>query len=232
MSKFYTSAILWGDNVLVRGYDDGGAFSKKIHYKPKLFIPAKNKSEALWSSIEGQALEPIEFDSVTEAKNFIDNYKDVTGFPIYGFSRYEYAWLNEEYRNEVIYDIDRIRIANIDIEVYAGNGFPNVNSASEEITAITLKKDKTFYVFGCNNYEPERDDVKYIHCKNERHLLMAFLDEWERYGVPDILTGWNVSFFDIPYLVNRIRNVLDEKESKRLSPWKHVNEKTTKVMGK
>ena len=232
MSKFYTSAILWGDNVLVRGYDDGGAFSKKIHYKPKLFIPAKNKSEALWSSIEGQALEPIEFDSVTEAKNFIDNYKDVTGFPIYGFSRYEYAWLNEEYRNEVVYDIDRIRIANIDIEVYAGNGFPNVNSASEEITAITLKKDKTFYVFGCNNYEPERDDVKYIHCKNERHLLMAFLDEWERYGVPDILTGWNVSFFDIPYLVNRIRNVLDEKECKRLSPWKHVNEKTTKVMGK
>jgi len=232
LSKFYTSAILWGDNVLVRGYDDGGAFSKKIHYKPKLFIPAKNKSEALWSSIEGQALEPLEFDSATEAKNFIDNYKDVTGFPIYGFSRYEYAWLNEEYRNEVVYDIDRIRIANIDIEVYAGNGFPNVNSASEEITAITLKKDKTFYVFGCNNYEPERDDVKYIHCKNERHLLMAFLDEWERYGVPDILTGWNVSFFDIPYLVNRIRNVLDEKECKRLSPWKHVNEKTTKVMGK
>ena len=232
MRKFYTSAILWGDNVLVRGYDDDGAFSKKIHYKPKLFVPAKNKSDASWSSIEGQPLEPIEFDSVTEAKNFIDNYKNVTGFPIYGFSRYEYAWLNEEYRNEVVYDIDRIRVANIDIEVYAGNGFPNVNSASEEITAITLKKDKIFYVFGCNNYEPERQDVKYIHCKNERHLLMAFLDEWERYGAPDILTGWNISFFDIPYLVNRIRQVLDEKECKRLSPWKHINEKTTKFMGK
>ncbi len=232
LSKFYTSVVLWGDNVLVRGYDNNESFSKKIRYKPKLFIPAKNKSDSIWSSIEGHALEPIDFDSITEAKNFIDNYKNVSGFSIYGFSRFEYAWINEEYRNEVSYDIEKIRIANIDIEVSSGNGFPNVNSASEEIISITLKKDGTFYVFGCREYKVDRDDVKYTHCRNEKHLLMSFLEEWERYGIPDILTGWNISFFDIPYLVNRMRHVLDEKECKRLSPWKHINEKTAKIMGK
>lgn len=232
MSKFYTSAVLWGDNILVRGYDRGEAFSKKIRYKPKLFISPKNKADASWASIEGIPLEPIEFDSVTESRNFIDNYKNVVGFSIYGFSRFECAWINEEYPNDIVYDKDSIRVANLDIEVSSENGFPNVNSASEEIISISLKKDGTFYVFGCKDYTVERQDVKYTKCKNEKHLLLEFLEEWERYNIPDILTGWNISLFDIPYLFNRMSQILDEKECKRLSPWKHVNEKRRKIMGK
>jgi len=36
---------------------------------------------------------------------------------------------------------------------------------------------------------------------------------------PDVITGWNTKFFDLPYLVNRIRMLTDEKVIKRLSPW-------------
>jgi DNA polymerase elongation subunit (family B) len=49
---------------------------------------------------------------------------------------------------------------------------------------------------------------------------------------PDVITGWNVEFFDIPYLVNRIRLLLGEEEAKKLSPWRHLEEHTIEVYGR
>ena len=230
--KFYTNAAISGDSVLVRGYDDDGSFSHRVPYKPKLFISPKNRTTASWSTIDNVPLEPIEFGSISEAKNFIEQYKDVSGFSVYGFPRFEYAYLNEEYPNDINYDIDRIRIANIDIEVSSENGFPNPEEANEPVISITLKKDKLFFVFGCQDYTPTRMDVRYIRCSDESDLLFRFIIEWERYGCPDVLTGWNTSFFDIPYLVNRINKVLGESLSKRLSPWGRLSTRTTTLMGR
>ena len=170
--NFYTSAVASGDNILVRGYDEKGAFAHRIPYKPTLYISPKTKADASWSTIDGRALEPIELGSISEAKQFIERYKDVHGFDIYGFTRFEYAYLNEAYSDDVIYDRDKIRIANIDIEVSSENGFPNPESASEEVVSITFKMNDIFVVFGCGDYESERKNVKYIKCKNEESLLM------------------------------------------------------------
>jgi len=88
-----------------------------------------------------------------------------------------------------------------------------------------------FVVFGCGDYESERKNVKYIKCKNEESLLMRFIEVWEK-NYPDIITGWNISFFDIPYLVNRINRTIGESWAKRLSPWKRIGQRTTTLMGK
>jgi DNA polymerase elongation subunit (family B) len=48
----------------------------------------------------------------------------------------------------------------------------------------------------------------------------------------DVVTGWNIEFFDIPYLINRIKRVLGDNEYKKLSPWGIVNEKTVEFKGK
>jgi DNA polymerase elongation subunit (family B) len=47
---------------------------------------------------------------------------------------------------------------------------------------------------------------------------MEFINDWSK-NYPDIITGWNIRFFDIPYLVNRIVKLFGEKTAKRLSPW-------------
>ena len=47
---------------------------------------------------------------------------------------------------------------------------------------------------------------------------------WEK-NTPDIITGWNTEFFDVPYLCNRIKNLFGEDELKRLSPWRMVTER-------
>ena len=48
---------------------------------------------------------------------------------------------------------------------------------------------------------------------------------WDKES-PDIVTGWNVETFDIPYLVNRAKRLFDEKKNpyRLLSPWKKIRE--------
>ena len=115
---------------------------------------------------------------------------------------------------------------NIDIETGSENGFPNVNEVREEVISITLKDNITnkFVVLGCEAYSNTREDVYYIHCNDERSLLSKFLDVYKAID-PDVITGWNVRFFDIPYLVRRIDKILGNGVSKKLSHWNFIKEK-------
>lgn len=221
--KFYTNAIESDNKILLRGYENGRAFMRKIDYEPTLYVPSQKQSS--WKSIDEQSVESVKFESIKEAKKFIKQYEDVPNYEIFGFTRFVYSFLNEEYSGEIQYDKDLISIATIDIEVASQNGFPSVETAVEEVTAITLKKNNIFYAFGCKDYTSTRSDVKYIRCRNEKELLESFLIEWSK-PYPDIVTGWSIRFFDIPYLFQRMSIVLGEKEAKKLSPWKQVYKNT------
>jgi DNA polymerase elongation subunit (family B) len=218
--KFYTNVLEYGNNILVRGYDRGRPFNEKIPYQPTLYLPSK-RPNAEWKTIRGLPLDPMPFDSIRDAKDFLQRYEDVSNFDVYGLPRFLYAYLNDEYQNEIVYDRDLIKVAYIDIEVSSEFGFPTVDRASDTVTAITLKKDGIFHVWGYGEFEVKRDDVRYYQCNNEKELFIKFLSEWSN-EYPDIVTGWNVTFFDIPYLVRRMSAVLGESEAKRFSPWKII----------
>lgn len=227
MSKFYTNALEYGNNILVRGYDRGRPFNEKIPYQPTLFVPSK-RPDAAWKDIRGNRLDPVDFLSMREAKDFIKNYEDITNFKLYGMPRFMYAYLNDEYPNEIAYDRELINVAYIDIEVSSENGFPTVERASDTVTAITLKKDGIFHVWAYGEFKTDREDVRYYQCNNEKELFIKFLSEWSN-EYPDIVTGWNITFFDIPYLVRRMSTVLGESEAKRFSPWKLIKERRVRT---
>jgi DNA polymerase elongation subunit (family B) len=86
-------------------------------------------------------------------------------------------------------------------------------------------------VFGCGDYVKHRDDVHYAKCRDESDLIRRFLDLWSRWH-PDVVTGWNVEQFDIPYLANRIIKVLGEDEAKKLSPWNRISKRETTMMNR
>jgi len=121
----------------------------------------------------------------------------------------------------------------IDIEVECENGFPNPKDAAEPMLSITLKnhQNKKIIVWGLHEFQNYRDDVDYRLCRNEEELLFKFLDTWSSIE-PDVITGWNTEFFDIPYLCNRIAKVLDEDMVKKLSPWGRVHEREVYQMGR
>lgn len=231
MSKFYTNVALYRNDILLRGYENGERIQQKIPYRPYLFINSKH-GDGTYRTLQGKTVDRIDFDSASDARDFMKRYADVSGFEIYGLTNWVYLFINDFYPGEVDYDPSIISKVNIDIEVAADAGFPNIQTADKEITAITMKKGDIYVVLGCGEFETDDPKVKYIRCPDETTLLTKFLDVWRsKWFSPDVITGWNVEFFDIPYIVNRIRRVLGEAMAKKLSPWEILQEKTITIAG-
>ena len=229
MGKFYTSVHRRGNAILLRGYDENGVKVKdKVYYKPYLFIPAE---EGHYKTLDGQRVDKIPFDSMAEAREFLEEFKNVSNFKYYGLTQWLYTFIFDTYRGEIKYDPTIIKVANIDIEVASDNGFPHANLAEHPVTAICLRHNGFSHVFSCVEFKTDDPKVRYVKCADEEALLRAFLAEWVIID-PDVVTGWNIEFFDVPYLVNRIRAVVGEEEAKRLSPWGYIEENTVESFGR
>jgi DNA polymerase elongation subunit (family B) len=213
--KFYTNFVRIGNYVYVRGYKNGKRFTDKIEYNPTLYLPSKTPTE--YRTLEGTYVSPVLQGTMRDAGDFIRQYESVENFKIYGSTNYAYVCINETYPGKIDYDQSLIRVANLDIEVGSENGFPEPASASEPITAITVMMDNHFHVFGYGAFNNTREDVTYTNCIDETNLIEKFLNFWKLHE-PDVVTGWNIKFFDIPYLYNRINRLLGEKAAKQLSP--------------
>ena len=226
--KFYTNVSQKGQNILVVGYEDGRRFLRKVPYSPYLFVKSNKPSK--YKTLQGDPVERIDFTNTYEAREFVKQYDGVNGFEIFGMTNWVYPFINDEYPGEIDFDPKQISVVTIDIEVAADEGFPSVELASKPITAITLRKNGISMVLGCGEFTPTSDKVKYIECSDEAHLLEQFLMVWQSKSfAPDVVTGWNVEMFDMPYIHNRITNVLDSKEANKLSPWGIVDDREIKM---
>ena len=238
MTTFYTNVQSLGGKILYRGVKDGKKIKLKIDYEPQLYLPARN-GKGTHKSLDGLDLVPKRFDGIREARDYVKQFDGIPGAPkIYGNTRYEYAFIADQHPRMVDWDIDKIRVANLDIEVGSENGFPDPYQANEPITAIGLKIiGGNMIVWGCGDYDNNLDEtnkgvnVTYIKCKDEWTLCNSFLKHWYE-NTPDILTGWNTKFFDVPYLVNRFRKILGEDDAKKLSPWNYISERKTVINGR
>ena len=231
MSKtFYTNIQVSGSNILYRGVVNGKRVKQKIEYSPSLYIPSKIPSE--YKSLEGLNLQQKVFGTMREARDYIKQFDNVSGASkIYGNNRFEYAFIADQHKGMIEWDQDKVLIAVIDIEVGSENGFPDPYKANEPITAITISYlNGATWVFGCGEYKANGDE-HYIRCKDEWTLCRQFLKLWTE-RCPDVITGWNTKFFDIPYIVNRFRKILGEDDTRRLSPWYYVSERKTVINGR
>lgn len=231
--EFYTSVFSHGDKVYYRGYKDGKRISEVIDYKPYLFIPSRRGNNTHYKTLDGRAAEKIDFDSISEARDFQKRYNDVSNMEIFGFNLFSYVFIYDKFPGQMDYDVGRVNVISLDIETRSDDGFPDIVKADKEVTAITLSRRGEKVVLGMFDYTPKSDNIHYIKCKDEWHLLNNFIKIWQsgRY-LPDVITGWNIEFFDLPYLVNRIRNVLGDHEAKKLSPWGFLEERTVEIHGK
>ena len=237
--NFYTSVNRYGNNILYRGFEDGQRIDKKIPYMPTLFVPTDK--ETGWSNLQNQPVQPITFDTMRDAGDFIKKYDGVDNFPIYGTTNYVNQFVTDRFPGEIKFDRDKINVTSIDIEVHSEDGFPFVANAAHPVTAITMKSNQsdTYYVWGLKDYDPDKcpvEGVKAIHykkCKDEIDLLLDWLSWWHdpRY-CPDVVTGWNTRLFDFPYLINRVKNIIGGDVYKKFSPWGVVNQREIIIAGR
>ena len=226
---FYTNVIQWGNSLLVRAVENNQRIRKKVRYEPTLFDLVNEPTG--YKTLDGRHVRPNKFDCIRDAKEWYNDRKDQD--IVFGNNQYSYCYISDQHPNDVQWDIDKLLIVTIDIEVECDNGFPDPKDASEPLLSITIKnhQDKAIKVWGLHPYNNYREDVTYVQCRDERDLFDRFLFDWECM-CPDVITGWNTEFFDIPYLCNRIKNIFGEESVKRLSPWKQVQEREVYQMGR
>ena len=230
MNNYYTNVASLGNTIYYRGIKNGRRVKLKVAYTPTLFLPSNKPTD--FKNLEGEYLEPMKFENIREARDFIKRYEEVKNFRIYGNNSFAYSFIADEFKGMIDWKIDDLSIAVIDIEVGSENGFPDPYLATEPITAICVKyMNGMTYVWGCGDYNNERDDVTYIKCRDEYDLCKKFLDFWHE-NAPDVISGWNIKFFDIPYLVNRFQKLFDENVYKKLSPWSLINSRNVTVNNK
>ena len=136
--RFYTNVQLIGNQFLVRGYDNGKHVMFKEEYTPTLFVPSKKESK--YKTLDGEFVEPIQPGFVRDCREFYKKYEGVDNFKIYGNDRYVSQYISEKYpEDEIKFDISKIKLVTIDIEVASENGFPDTTSASEEILTISIQ---------------------------------------------------------------------------------------------
>lgn len=225
--QHYTNVQSWGGRILYRGIENGRPILKKIDYHPTLYVSSKVPTQ--FTTIFGEYLGEVTPGNIRNCRDFVEKYKDVDNFKIYGNTSYEYNFIADEHPGEIEWDINQINIVPIDIEVDSRDGYAEAATAENEVISITMRVRKTVHVFGCQDWENTAKDskFKYHKCRDELDLLAQFLSVWTN-DYPDVITGWYCEVYDIPYLVNRITRIMGEDAAKRLSPWRYINERTVK----
>ena len=230
--RFYTNVQMVGNNFLVRGYENGEKVIFKEEYSPTLFVKSKKPSK--YKTLEGDNVEPLRPGSVRDCREFYKKYDEIDGFDIYGNERYVYQYISDKYPEEEIkFDISKIKLVTMDIEVQAEHGFPDPESCSEEMLTISLQDytTKKITTWGRKPYTPTQDNVTYYHFEDEIAMLNSFLYHWSK-NPPEVITGWNVRLYDIPYLCGRISRIMGDKKMKLLSPWGLVTHEEVYISGR
>jgi len=237
--SFYTCVNRYGNKILFRGYSgDGQPITKKFPFKPTMYVPSSKGK--IWKGFDGATVEPIELESMSEASDFCKKYEGVDNFKIYGNNNYVAQFIADKYPDIIPYDIKKINVGNIDIEVASDDGFPEPGEAKHPVISIAYlsSTSKVYHVWGLGEWSLDNCEldlngymVQYRQCKDEEDLILKFLTYWT-HNCPDIITGWNIRLFDIPYLINRTTRILGEKISKQYSPFGITKYRQIGIKGK
>jgi len=230
--RFYTNVQVVGNNFLVRGYENGQSVIFKEEYSPTLFV--KSNKESKYKTLEGENVEPIQPGTVRDCREFYKKYEDVDGFKIFGNDRYVFQYISDKYpEDEIKFDIKKINLVTIDIEVKSEEGFPDPDSCSEELLTISMQDyaTKKIHTWGRKPYTPTQDNVTYYYFEDEIAMINSFLFHWSQ-NPPEVVTGWNCRLYDIPYLCGRIERIMGPKKMKLMSPWGIVSHETIFINGR
>jgi len=217
---FYTSVEKLGNNILYVGYKDNVRIRKQIKYEPTVFVPARKKTQ--YRTLLGISVTPVKPGGMKETKNFIEN-NTFSNQTIHGNTDFVAQYISDKFPEACEFDRNKINSTYIDIEVQSDKGFPQPDEARYPVTAITIKNNinNTFVVWGLGDYDVSKSIIKsnrieYNKCSNEKELLKKFLTHWSA-NVPDVISGWNVKYFDMPYLINRVRILFNDDATKKFS---------------
>ena len=208
----YVDAKKIGDHVFVSERDANGDRHIKKYVAPYFFyVP---KSDGKYKSMFGDRLTRLDYTTQRNFRSAIASHID-SDIPTFESDvKVEYKLLEEKYKDKENPDL-HICFTDIETESNKQLGFPSYDNCRGMITAITLYNNWEGYpltfalappTLTIEEAEKEVEGIKGVYiCDDEEQLLLLFL---EAIDDADVITGWNTGFFDIPYIIQRIRIVL------------------------
>jgi DNA polymerase elongation subunit (family B) len=239
-NTFYTSVERYGNKILYRGYENGEQVSYQVHFGPTMYIHTKKSEGDFTALTDGRRLTPHIFGSMRDAKEFLEQYKDISNFPIYGTTNYVTQFIQEEFPGNIEFDVSLINIVSFDIEVDISDGYPNVEEADKPLTSVSYKSSKSniYYQFGLKDFDKTKtitgidpDDIVFVKFDTEEAMLRRFMQLWTA-DYPDVVTGWNVEYFDVMYIVTRVIRLFGEEKARDFSPWRNIRKTSREFFGK
>ena len=230
MTKYYVDVQILGNKILHTFYDNGVRNREKITFSPSLYT--RSNKEEIYKTIYGQNLTKLDFIDISDAKDHIKQYSQLTNYELYGNNSWENNFISTMYQaDSVDFVFSDLSISFLDIETTTDFNGVNVIDCPEEITLITVYNTKSGLItFGSKPYDGKYKET-YITCRDEHALLKRFSEYWTHH-CPDILSGWNSNTFDVVYIIRRMEKILSTDYVKALSPWKVVRERANNINGK
>lgn len=227
--QFYTNFYLHGNTLKYREINNGVRSKGTCKLKPTLYTVQNPEYQSEipvspYVTLQGDNLIATTLDSVKEARNFINSRNNV-----YGFDRFAYTKIDEMYPGLIEFDSTMISTLYIDIETMCEESFPDIETADQPINAITMGFKGKTYSFGYDEYHGTKANYKKFD--SEESMLSAFIKLFAHFA-PDIITGWNIDGFDLPYIYQRIVVVLGEDAVNALSVWGNVYRRKTVKKGR
>ena len=207
----YQNVFFEKEKSLIHCWDDEkGYFTSK--YRRYAYVRDGNGAH---TSIHGERLKKINFWKHDEGVELYESdVNEVTRFLIdkYGDS-------DEVSKGHTLFTFD--------IEVEMNSGLPDINKAGNAMTSVAGHDSVTgdYFVYVVNPGEKIDKTIKgarVISFDTEEDMVMAFLNKWIEIR-PTIVTGWNIDYFDVTYLYNRIKVLFGEQTANKLSPIGKVN---------
>ena len=234
MNRFYTHVCRKGNLLYHRYVEDGKRKEEYVDFGPTLFFKADSEEESdrYYSLIHKYPLVMHEYDSLKDYYQAVRKYEEVNCVGVYGNISPIYQFISQEYPALDTFNTKHMRILYLDIETAFEVGhFPEPSKAEYPILTMTLydSLENRFYVLGTKELDEAKlnskidTEVEYILCDDEEDLLHMFMDIWndEEHGYPDMVVGWNSEKFDIPYIHQRLAQIIPYRRIE-LSPVKKV----------
>ena len=209
--------------------ENGNRRTIESTFEPYIYLETNNAPDA--TSIFNTKLKKKRFKTQSDRSRYLKDNGVVRVFENMGIQQQfliDTFWQDNE-KDE--FSQHPLKVYFLDIETYSPTVMPDPANPNDPVNIITIYNtlEDKFYTWGTKQYTGNNANTKYFYCKNERELFQKFLDFFTN-DYPDILSGWNSTFFDVPYIINRITKVLGEDEMRRLSPVGSIRSRT--FMGK
>lgn len=215
-SKNRKEVIVWERSKLGR--------EQRRYPTPYYFYVKTEKGK--FKDIYGNKLSRQDFDNYNDFKQASDKHKNIGNSLFESDIRAEYKVLAEHYYGtplpethftffDIEVDYDRERGHSTIEDPYAPICAVAIHHywSGEDIVLVVPPETRKGITVEELQLEQEYPDVKIVICKNEKQLIKLFFELIED---SDIISGWNSSYYDVPYMYERAKRLFGEEFANRL----------------